>query len=347
MGTMKAVYLHGPGDLRLREEPIPAITAPDDVLIEVAAVGICGSDCHYYQRGRIGPFVVTEPLILGHECSGVVAEVGEQVSHLRPGDRVAVEPGVPCRRCRRCKEGRYNICENEVTFMGTPPWHGAFREYLTWPADFVFKLPDGVSLDDGAMVEPLAVGVHACRRGGLQPGQSTAVIGAGPIGLLAAQAAAAYGAHPVIVSDIIAPRLDLARKLGLLPVDAQREEAVERVRDLTGGAGADVVIETAGTLPTIRQATRMVRTGGVVVLVGLPPEDEGPMPVMDQIAREYDVRTVFRYANCYPPALSLISAGRIDLASLRTHEFPLPRTEEAVKQVIEHKAETIKVLVHM
>ncbi len=345
MKTMKAVYLHGPGDLRLHEDPVPAIAAPDDVLIEVKAVGVCGSDCHYYQRGRIGPFVVTEPLILGHECSGVVAAVGEEVAGLRPGDQVAVEPGVPCRRCRRCREGRYNICENEVTFMGTPPWHGAFREYLTWPADFVFKLPEGVSLEDGAMVEPLAVGVHACRRGGVQPGQSAAVIGAGPIGLLAAQAAAAYGAHPVIVSDIIAPRLERARKLGALAVDAQREDAAERVRDFTDGKGADVVIETAGTLATIRQAAQMVRTGGVVVLVGLPPEDEGPMPVMDQIAREYDIRTVFRYANCYPPALSLIAAGRIDLASLRTHEFPLAQTEEAVKQVIEHKAETVKALV--
>jgi len=345
MATMKAVYLHGPGDLRLHEEPIPSIAAPDEALIQVAAVGICGSDCHYYQRGRIGPFVVEEPLILGHECSGTVVEVGAEVKHLRPGDRVAIEPGIPCRRCRRCKEGRYNICENEVIFMGTPPWQGAFREYLTWPADFVYNLPEGVSLEDGAMVEPLAVGVHACRRGGIRPGQSAAVIGAGPIGLLAAQAAAAYGAHPVVITDVFPFRLELAGKMGAAPLDAQQEDVVERVRALTDGKGADVVIETAGTLATIHQATAMVRTGGVVVLVGLPPEDEGPMPVMDQIAREYDVRTVFRYANCYPPALSLIAAGGIGLAPLRTHEFPLARSEEAIRQVIEHKGETVKVLV--
>ena len=345
MGTMKAVYLHGPGDLRVREEPIPNISGPDEVLLRVAAVGVCGSDCHYYQRGRIGPFVVEEPLILGHECSGVVVEVGEAVQHLKPGDEVAVEPGVPCRRCRRCREGRYNICERAVVFMGTPPWQGAFREYLVWPADFLFKLPAGVDLEGGAMVEPLAVGVHACRRAGLQPGESAVVIGAGPIGLLALQAAAAYGAHPVIATDVFPFRLGLAQKLGAVALCAREEEVTASVRQLTEGAGADVVIETAGTIATIRQAMQMVKTGGVVVLVGLPPEEEGLMPVMDMMAREYDVRPVFRYANCYPPALSLIAAGRVDLAPLRTHEFPLARTEDAIRQVIEHKAETVKVLV--
>jgi len=345
MGTMKAAYLHGAGDLRLREEPIPSISRPDEVLVRVAAVGVCGSDCHYYQRGRIGPFVVEQPLILGHECSGVVVEVGEAVQHLKPGDEVAVEPGIPCRRCRRCREGRYNICEREVRFMGTPPWQGAFREYLTWPADFLFKLPAGVGLEDGAMVEPLAVGVHACRRAGLQPGESAAIIGAGPIGLLALQAAAAYGAHPVIATDVFPFRLQLAQKLGAVALCAREGEVTAAVRQLTEGAGADVVIETAGTIATIRQAMQMVKTGGVVMLVGLPPEDEGLMPVMDMMAREYDVRTVFRYANCYPAALSLIAAGRVDLAPLRTHEFPLARTEDAIRQVIEHKAETVKVLV--
>jgi L-iditol 2-dehydrogenase len=343
MGTMKAAYLHQIGDLRVREEPIPSLTAADEVLIKIAAVGICGSDVHFYQRGRIGPFVVEEPLILGHECSGVVVEAGGEVKHLHAGDRVAIEPGIPCRRCPRCKEGRYNICENQVIFMGTPPWHGAFREYLTWPADFVFELPPGVSLEDGAMIEPLAVGIHACRRGGVAPGKSAAVIGAGPIGLLALQAAAAYGAHPVVATDVIPSRLDFARKLGAVAVDAG--DAANRVREATGGRGADVVIETAGTIATIQQAMRLVRTGGVVVLVGMPPEDEALLPVMDMLAREYDLRTVFRYANCYPPALSLAAAGRIDLASLRTHEYPLTRLQEAVERVIKHKAETIKVLV--
>lgn len=343
--TMKAVYLHGPGDLRPRDEAVPRVTDPNDVLIRIAAVGVCGSDCHYYQRGRIGPFVVREPLILGHECSGTVVEVGAEVTHLRPGDQVALEPGVPCRRCRRCREGRYNICENQVVFMGTPPWQGAFREYLTWPSDLVFRLPTGVSLEEGAMVEPLAVGIHACRRGGVGPGTSAAILGAGPIGLLALQAAAAYGAYPVICTDLVPFRLALAARLGAIAVEAAAGESVQAVRGATGGDGPDVVIETAGTADTIRQAMAMVRTGGVVVVVGLPPVEEVALPVMDQLAREYDVRTVFRYANCYPPALSLIAAGKINLAPLRTHEFGLDQAEAALRQAIARKAETIKVLV--
>ena len=342
---MTAVYLHAAGDLRVREVPRPALAEPDEVLIQVGAVGVCGSDCHYYERGRIGPFVVEEPLILGHECAGRVVEVGSDVEHLAPGDLVSVEPGVPCRRCRRCREGRYNICENEVVFMGTPPWPGAFREYLTWPADFVFKLPAGVGVEDGAMIEPLAVGIHACRRGGVAPGQSAAVIGSGPIGLLALQAAAAFGAFPVLAVDTIPFRLDLARQLGAEVIDASAAGSAEAIRGLTGGAGADVVIETAGSLETIRQAMAAVKTGGEVVVVGLPPEDEGMLPVMDMMAREYDLRTVFRYANCYPPALSMIAAGGLQLAPLRTHEFPLERAEEALQTTLAQKDKAVKVLV--
>ena len=344
--TMKAVYLHTPGDLRVHEEPVPQVSQPDDVLIRIAAIGVCGSDCHFYQRGRIGRFVVDGPIILGHECSGTVVEVGAEVRHLEPGDEVAIEPGIPCRRCRRCREGRYNLCERDVIFMATPPsWHGAFREYLVWPADFVFKLPSGVSLEDGAMVEPLAVGVHACRRSRVAPGQSAAIIGAGPIGLLAGQAATAYGAHPVIVTDVVPQRLKLARKLGFEPVDSAKVDAEQAIREHTEGLGADVVIETAGTIPTVRQAMAAVKTGGVVVLVGMLPEDEAKLPVMDLIGREYDVRGVFRYANCYPPAIALIAAGRIQLALLRTHQFPLDRTEEAIRTAIERKAEAVKVMV--
>jgi len=345
---MKAVYLHAPHDLRLHEEPIPRLAEPDHVLLRVAAVGICGSDCHFYERGKIGRFVVKEPLILGHELAGTVVEIGPQVQGLKAGDRVAVEPGIPCRRCPRCKGGRYNICEQEVIFMATPGLiHGAFREYLTWPADLLFKLPETMSLEDGAMVEPLAVGVQACRRGGIAPGHSAAVLGAGPIGLLAAQAAAAYGAHPVVVTDVIPLRVALAEKLGLAAVDAGKEDPVEAMRRATDGKGPDVVIETAGTIPTIRQAMTAVRTGGVVVLVGLPPEDEATLPLMDMLQREYDLRSVFRYANCYPAAISLIAAGRIQLAPLRTHEFPLDRTEEALQTTIGRKDQAVKVMVRL
>jgi L-iditol 2-dehydrogenase len=346
--TMKAVYLHGRHDLRVREEPIPKLARPDEALVRIGAVGICGSDCHFYERGRIGRYVVEEPLILGHECSGTVVEVGAEVDNVEPGDRVAIEPGYPCRKCHRCREGRYNLCEREVTFMATPGLiHGAFREYLTWPADFLFKLPESMSLEDGAMVEPLAVGIHACRRGGIAPGQSAAVIGAGPIGLLAAQAAAAYGAHPVMVTDVIAPRVKRARQLGFIAVDAKAEDAIAALRRETNGGGPDAVIETAGTISTMQQAMRAVKTGGVVVLVGLPPEDEATLPIMDLLQREYDIHSVFRYANCYLPALSLIAAGKIALEPLRTHTFDLDHAEEAIQTTIEQKAEAMKVMVRV
>ena len=343
---MKAAYLHGIRDLRIHDDPMPELTRPDEVLIKMGAVGVCGSDCHFYERGRIGHFVVSGPLILGHESAGQVMEVGGEVKNVAPGDLVAVEPGIPCRRCRRCKEGRYNLCEAGVFFMAAPPnYHGAFREYFTWPADFVYKLPAGVSVEDGAMVEPLAVGVHACRRAGIRPGQSAAVLGAGPIGLLALQAAMAYGAYPVIASDMIPFRLNLVRKLGAVAANAQEDDVVASIRDLTGGQGVDVVIETAGTMATIQHAMKAVKTGGVVVLVGLPPEDQGALPVMDMLQREYDLRPVFRYANCYPPSLAMIAAGKITLAPLRTHEYSLDQADAAIRKTIGGTTEAIKVLV--
>ncbi|MGD0111740.1 MAG: NAD(P)-dependent alcohol dehydrogenase [Armatimonadota bacterium] len=343
---MKAVYLHGIRDLRMHDDPMPKLSRPDEVLIKMGAVGVCGSDCHFYERGRIGHFVVNEPLILGHEVAGQVMEVGGEVTNVAPGDLVAIEPGIPCRRCRRCREGRYNICEVAVYFMAAPPdYQGAFREYFTWPADFVYRLPAGLSVEDGAMIEPLAVGVHACRRAEIRPGQSAAVLGAGPIGLLAMQAAAAYGAYPVIATDVIPFRLDLVRQLGAEALDASAGDPVEAIRDMTGGRGADVVIETAGTMATIQQAMKAVKNGGVVVPVGLPPEDQGMLPVMDMLQREYDLRPVFRYANCYPPAIAMVAAGKIALGPLRTHEYRLEETDAALTLTITGKTEAIKVLV--
>ena len=178
---MKAAVLHAVGDLRVQTVDKPVITAPDQALVRIRAVGVCGSDVHFYERGRIGPYVVKDPVILGHESAGEVVEAGEEVEHLRPGDRVAIEPGVPDRTCRHCKTGRYNLCA-AVPFMGTPPWNGAFCEYIAWPADFCFKLPEGLSFEEGAMTEPLAVAMQGAKRGGIQVGHSVAVLGCGPIG---------------------------------------------------------------------------------------------------------------------------------------------------------------------
>jgi L-iditol 2-dehydrogenase len=341
---MKAAVLHAVGDLRVQMVDKPVITAPEQALVRIRAVGVCGSDVHFYERGRIGPYVVQDPVILGHESAGEVVEVGEEVEHLRPGDRVAIEPGVPDRTCWHCKTGRYNLCA-AVPFMGTPPWNGAFCEYIAWPADFCFKLPEGLSFEEGAMTEPLAVAMQGAKRGGIQVGHSVAVLGCGPIGLVTLQAAKARGATRIIATDLQQSRLELARKLGATDVlNAADGDPVQRVRELTDG-GVDVALETAGTVATVQQACAMVRMGGVVTLIGMPAELEFAMPVLDIICREYDVRGVFRYCNCYPPALALLGAGRVDVKSLITHRFPLDEAKAALDFAKDRKDLAVKVVI--
>jgi len=343
MRTMKAAVLHGIGDLRVEEIPVPQITGPDEILVHVKAVGICGSDIHFFEDGRIGPYVVEKPIILGHELAAEVLEVGPQVTGLKRGDRVALEPGVPCRKCSFCKSGRYNLCAT-VPFMGTPPTDGAFREYLTWPADFAFRLPDSVSWEEGAMVEPLAVGVQACQRAKITGGNTVAVLGCGPIGLTALQAAADFGAMKIIATDVMPSRLGLAKELGAsVVVNAAQTDPVQAVLDATEGQGVDVALETAGTAQTVRQACAMVMRGGVVMLVGMHTQDEFALPVMDVICREYDLRGVFRYCNAFGPAIAMLAANRVRLKPLMTHVFPLEQINSAFDIVRKQKDTSIKV----
>jgi len=342
---MTAAYLHAINDLRVEQTEVPRLEDPQEVLIRIKAVGVCGSDIHFYREGRIGPYIVEKPVVLGHECSGEIVEVGKAVTNVRPGDRVAIEAGVPCRRCWFCKSGRYNLCAT-VPFMGTPPTDGAFREYVVWPSDFVFPVPNSVSFEEGAMTEPLAVGMQAAKRGKIHPSMKVAVIGAGPIGLTTLQAAAAHGATTVMVSDVSDSRLQLAQRLGAThAINAKQNDAIAAVKDLTVGLGADVVLETAGTPATIQQALAMVRRGGVVVLVGMSSVLEFPIEVMDIIVREYDVRGVFRYCNAYPPALALIASGKVNVKALITHTFPLAQTKEALELADTRKDVAMKVIV--
>ena len=343
---MKAAVLHAIGDVRVEEVDQPSITAPDQALVKIRAVGVCGSDVHFYERGRIGPYVVKDPVILGHESAGEVVEVGRAVTNLRPGDKVAIEPGVPDRTCWYCKTGRYNLCA-AVPFMGTPPWNGAFCEYVAWPADFCFKLPEGLSFEQGAMTEPLAVGMQGTKRGGVGVGHSVVVLGCGPIGLVTLQAAKARGATQIIATDVQQSRLELAAKLGATDIiNAKDVDPVERVRELSDG-GVDVALETAGTVATTQQACAMVRMGGVVTLIGMPAELDFELPVLDIICREYDVRGVFRYCNCYPPALALLGARKVDVNSLITHRFPLDEAKAAVDFAKDRKDVAIKVMVEV
>lgn len=346
MSAMKAAVLHRPGEIRVEQRQVPE-PGPGEVLVRVRAVGVCGSDVHYYKEGRIGRRVVEKPLILGHECAGEVVALGSGVSHLRIGSRVALEPGVPCRRCRFCMSGRYNLCP-DVTFMATPPVDGAFVEYIAWPADFTYPLPENLGYAEGALMEPLAVGMHAVRRARLVPGCTVLVLGGGPIGQLALQAAKAAGAGRVILTELEEGRLAMARSLGAdVALDLRTTPMAEALAEITDGEGPDLVIEAAGTVETVRQGIELVRRGGTVVWIGLPGTDPCPVSVLQAINKEMDILGIYRYANVYPDAIRLAASGKIDLAPLVTHRFPLEDTRQALDTVVEQKASALKVLVEI
>lgn len=326
---------------------------PHEVRVRVRRIGVCGSDVHYYTHGRIGNFVVTGPLVLGHEVSGVVDAVGEGVTRVKPGDRVALEPGVPCRRCTYCKTGAYNLCP-DMTFMATPPVDGALSEYVTWPDDFVFPVPQSVSDDAAALLEPLAVGVWAIRKGDVRPGHSVAVLGAGPIGCTTIMAAKAAGATTIIAVDLEDFRLDLARQVGATHTfNARSGDALAFIRELCARrdglplshGGVDVAFETAGSLPTTRLTIVAPKPGGVAVLVGLPADPEVSLDIVSAASREVTLRGVFRYANCYPAAVELVASGAVNLDALVTHRYPFDQIPEAFDFADREKKTSMKVMI--
>ena len=276
--TMKVAVMEGIGKMGYTQRPIPAPKA-DEVLVKLEYVGICGSDMHYYETGAIGDYVVKPPFVLGHEPGGTVVGVGSHVTHLKVGDKVALEPGKTCGHCEFCRQGKYNLCP-DVVFFATPPVDGVFQEYVAHEAALCFKLPENVSTLEGALIEPLAVGFHAANQGGAHAGQTAVVMGAGCIGLVSMMALKAEGVSRVYVVDVMAKRLEKALELGADGViNGKDEDAVEAVRKLTGGAGCDLVIETAGTEFTTRQAIHMTKKGASIVLVGYSKTGEMTLPM--------------------------------------------------------------------
>ncbi len=312
---MKAVYLDAIGKTSIREIPRPR-PGEKEVLVRMKSVGVCGSDVHYFQHGRIGDFVVREPLILGHECAGEVVELGPQVTMLEVGDRVALEPGIPCRRCRHCMSGRYNLCQ-DVQFMATPPVHGAFCEYVTSPEDFAYRLPDNVSYEAGATIEPLSVGMHAVTLARLLPGERVAVLGTGTIGLLAVAAANAAGAGEIAAVDLMPHRLAMAHKMGAAhTLNVSGKDLLVCLAEEGLVDWADVVMECAGADATIQAAFEVARPGGRVVWIGMG-NDTVEVPVIKSLVKELSIYGVFRYANVYRRAVALIAAGT-------AHHAPVP-----------------------
>ncbi len=317
---MLALVLEPNRQLSLREIHIEEELGPRDVRIAIHTVGICGSDVHYYQHGRIGPFVVREPMVLGHEASGTVIEVGREVKHLKVGDRVCMEPGIPDPHSRPTRLGMYNL-DPAVRFWATPPVHGVLRPTVVHPADFTYRLPDNISFAEGAMVEPLAVGMHAANKAQIKPGDVAVVIGAGTIGMVTALAALAGGCSRVIISDIQQPKLDLAATLGpITPVNVTRQDLREVVIELTDGWGADVVFEASGNARAAAGVFEPLCPGGRVVFIGMPGEPIAYDVVAAQV-KEARVEHVFRYAHVYPRALALMASGKINLKPLLTDKF--------------------------
>ncbi len=341
---MKALVLNGPLDLELERRPGPGAPGPGQVRVQVKSVGVCGSDVHYYEHGRIGDFVVRDPMVLGHEAAGVVESVGEGVRSLSPGDVVAMEPGVTCGACRECRTGRYNLCKS-VRFWATPPHDGVLAEFALHPAAMTFKLPAGMSMDEGALMEPLAVGVHACNRGRVGPGSVVAISGAGPIGCVTLMAALAYGAAQVVISDVVPERLERARRLGAaVTVDARSESLDEKVMTLTGGRGAEVGIECSGHPGGPQTLVDAAAPGGRVVLVGMGPQPTS-LDIVTAMVKEVDLATVFRYAHNYPTAIELTAAGRIPVSKLITDRFPLDDGVAAFELACSGRPDTCKIMI--
>ncbi|OFJ53629.1 NAD(P)-dependent alcohol dehydrogenase [Mycolicibacterium grossiae] len=321
-GTMRASVMTGVETLRIEDRPVPT-PGPREVLVEVAAVGVCGSDVHYYRHGRIGDFVVDEPMILGHELSGRIAAVGEGVDPARVGQRVAVEPQHPCRRCRQCKAGRYNLCP-EMKFYATPPVDGAFCRYVTIDDDMAHPVPDSMSDEAAALLEPLSVAITTMRKAHVVPGSSILIAGAGPIGVICAQAARAFGASRIVVTDLVASRREKALQFGATEVLDPTEV------DVTGIEPVDAFVDATGVPVAVSSGIKAVGPAGHVVLVGMGA-DEYPLPVSHIANLEITVTGVFRYTDTWPAAIHLVASGAVDLDGMVTGRYDLDHVADALE----------------
>lgn len=347
--TMLAARLHGPKDLRVEQAPHPGAPGPGMALIRVATTGVCGSDLHSYLDARIGDTPIQGPLILGHEFSGRVEAVGADsldgyFEPLQPGLRVAVDPAQPCGRCEFCEQGNPNLCRR-LHFCGNYPDGGSFCEWMHMPARSCFALPDSLDDEQGALLEPLGVAIHAVDLAKPRVGDSLAILGAGPIGLLILQIARLAGASPIFISDKFPWRLKLAEQFGGTPVNCDTENAVEHVLRETGGRGVDVAIEAAWADHSVADAAEMARLGGRLVLVGIPSDDSVGMKHSTARRKGLTIRLSRRMKHMYPRAIRLVEEGRVDLKGLVSHRFPLAEARAAFALNTAYEPGVIKVMI--
>jgi L-iditol 2-dehydrogenase len=329
---MKAVRLHGLGDLRLHDEPRPT-PAQGETLIRVTAVGLCGSDLHWFDEGSIGDARLSKALVLGHEFAGITGA----------GERVAVDPAIPCERCEFCREGNPNLC-TALRFAGHGADDGALRESMVWPARCFYPLPDSLTDIDGAMLEPLGVALHAVDLGHVKPGISVGVFGCGPIGLLIVQLVRAAGATTIIATDKLEHRLDAARSFGATAIiQATDGQEAEQVLAATSGRGVDVAFEVAGANAAVEVAITAAKPGARVVLVGIPPDDRTAFTASAARRKGLTIKLSRRMKHSYPRSIQLVASGRIELRSLVTHRFPLVEFQKAFAAA--RRREGLKIIV--
>ncbi|KAL1304539.1 hypothetical protein AAFC00_003520 [Neodothiora populina] len=339
--------LSKPHNVYFEDRAIPEIKDPYSVKVNVKFTGICGSDVHYWEHGSIGDFVVKAPMVLGHESSGVIEEVGSGVTSLKVGDRVAMEPGVPCRRCIRCREGKYNLCL-DMRFAATPPYDGTLAKYYVLPEDFCYKLPDSVPLEHGALVEPLSVGVHITKQADVKPGQSVVVFGCGPVGLLCMAVSRAFGASKVVAVDINEERLKFAQGYAATNIFRSQRETPEQsakrlIEECGLGLGADVVIDASGAEVCIQTSIHVCRNGGTYVQGGMGKADI-TFPIMAACAKELTIKGSFRYGpGDYHLAVDMIANNRVSVKELITGQVKFGDAEQAFKDV--KAAKGIKILI--
>jgi D-xylulose reductase len=346
MAKAKALVLERQHELRLRDIELPSEVGPGEVKIRLHTVGVCGSDVHYYTHGRIGPFVVEQPMVLGHEAAGTIIEVGEGVRHLKVGDRVCMEPGIPDPGSKASRIGMYNV-DPAVRFWATPPVHGVLTPFVVHAANYTFKLPDNVSFAEGAMVEPFAVGMQAAAKARIVPGDTAVVIGAGPIGTMVAIAALAGGCARAIVADLAQPKLDIAAGYqGIIPVNVREKSLADEVREVTNGWGADVIFECSGSPRAWQSIMELPRPGGAIVVVGLPVEPIA-FDVATMSTKELRVESVFRYAHQYERAIALMGSGKVDLKPLISATLPFAESIAAFDRAVEARPSDVKIQIRM
>lgn len=343
---MRALVLEKKGVLALRDIDLQQTLGPDDVRIKMHTVGICGSDVHYYVHGEAGPCIVKEPMVLGHEASGVIIEIGSGVTGLSVGDRVCMEPGIPDFKSKASKLGKYNVDPN-VVFWATPPVHGCLTESVVHPAAFTFRIPDNVSFGEAAMVEPFAVGMQAAVKARITPGDIAVVLGAGTIGIMIALAALAGGCSKVLITDMHQPKLDIAGQYdGIVPINITSQDAVQQVLAHTAGWGADIVFEASGASKAIASLVQLCGPGGTIVIVGVPVHPNS-LDIAGAINKEVEIRTVFRYANVFDRALNLIASGKVNLKPLITETFGFEDSIKAFERAASGLPDDVKLQIRI